>query len=133
MGEDCAERAGLVVPRRHRLRGPSSEAVEATLFEINEGGAVGALRYRHKPAEILAMEWTGNNEDELITFTGGEFEALEECDDDPAATAAVRESTHGTWRLLYTGDYVIKADGFLDRIPADQLAADYDLVPADAA
>lgn len=39
MGEDCAERAGLIPPRRYRLAEVSG-AADLPLFEINEGDAV---------------------------------------------------------------------------------------------
>lgn len=72
------------------------------------------LDLRKKPVVVQACQWTGDNEQELIEFTGGQFNALAltETDranlDDPEMDAEVRDSQHNTWVLLKTGDWIIR-------------------------
>ncbi len=69
-------------------------------------------RFRKKPVEVEAVQWTGNNEADLATFTDNRFAALSAEDrancDDLAATAQVFDVLHSTWVLVQTGDWIIR-------------------------
>ena len=70
------------------------------------------MRFRSKPTEIEAVQFTGANGMELVEFTENNFrvfnvEDRENCDD-PEATAAVFDVLHSTWVLVYTGNWIIK-------------------------
>jgi hypothetical protein len=70
-------------------------------------------RYRNRTAEVEAVQWTGDNADALIAFCGPfDFQMIDPEDrtEDPDATAAFRESAHGTWRELKPGDWVVRRD-----------------------
>lgn len=67
-------------------------------------------RFRKKPVEIEAVQWTGDNWYFLREWTDDKFNVLDEEDrtDDPDATAEVLDDLHSTWVLVYTGDWIIK-------------------------
>lgn len=67
-------------------------------------------RFRKKPVEVTAVQWTGGNEAELRAFAGDLFEAVEPEDrgDDPAQTATVMDTLHNTWVRVYDGQWIIK-------------------------
>lgn len=91
-------------------------------------------RYRKKPVEITAIQWTGDNEQDVIAFTGsGKFAALDPEDrtDDPELTAEVfaGDELHNTWVGVYTGQWIIRgAQGELYPCAADVFAATYEPV-----
>jgi hypothetical protein len=70
------------------------------------------MRFRSKPVEIEAIQFTGDNEAEVIDFTDGHFHVLADDDrencDDPEATAEVFDDLHSTWVLVYTGNWIIR-------------------------
>src|SRR6059036_1044109 len=93
------------------------------------------IRYRHRTAEVEAVQWTGSNADALRAFCGPDFDEIELDDrtEDPDESAAVREGKHGTWRGLRPGDWVAKMDGGLYEFAAADFAEHYELaVPAPA-
>lgn len=67
-------------------------------------------RFRVRHAFIDAIQWTGSNEAEIATFTGGDFHAVDEEDrsDDPDATGALLESVHSTWVGVIPGAWVVR-------------------------
>ena len=72
-------------------------------------------RYRNKTAEIEAVQWTGDNADQLRALCGPDFDTIDPEDraEDPDETAAVRTHPHGGWLGLKPGDWVLKhADHF---------------------
>lgn len=70
-------------------------------------------RWRKKPIEVEAVQWTGENIDAMFEFAGcDKFDLLDEqqrrdCDD-PEATAAVFDILHSTWVLVLDGQWIIK-------------------------
>ena len=83
--------------------------------------------FRRRPAEVQALQWTGDNAAELEKFAGPDFDVVDQPDDNPEATAAIREGVHGTWELLYTGDWVIRdAEGRLAPVRAADFDAAYE-------
>lgn len=70
------------------------------------------VRVRKKPVEVTAVQWTGDNVDELEWWTGNLFDRLGPEDsfysDDPEATAQIFDKLHSTWILMYTGDWVVR-------------------------
>lgn len=69
-------------------------------------------RFKSKPVEIEAIQFTGENELELLDFTDGKFYVMNEQDrencDDPEATATVFDDLHSTWVLVYDGNWIIR-------------------------
>lgn len=92
------------------------------------------VQFRKKPVVIEAVQWTGDNEDELYAFTGAQNFAVIHPDDrpnsdDPEATASVFDVLHSTWVLVYTGQWVIKgAKGEFYPINEQVLSETYDRV-----
>lgn len=70
------------------------------------------MKYKTKPFEVEAIQWTGKNIDELVEFAGVNFELIpieeREYSDDPDATAAILDDIHSTWRLVLDGQWIIK-------------------------
>jgi len=92
----------------------------------------GPRQFQKRPVVIEAIQWTGDNEAEIVAWAGGAlFNALDaddraECDD-PDATAQVFDRLHSTWVLVFTGQWVIRGvKGELYPIAADVLAETYD-------
>lgn len=67
-------------------------------------------RFRKKPVEVEAVQWTGDNEAELVTFAGDRFHVVDPEDrgDDPDQTAAVFDTLHNTWVRVYDGQWIVK-------------------------
>ncbi len=90
-------------------------------------------KFRSRPVEVEAIQWTGLNEDDLVSFTRGEFNALAEDDransDDPEATAQLFE-TRGRWRLVFDNDWIIREGQSLYVCRPEAFAAQFEQVPA---
>lgn len=89
-------------------------------------------RFRKRPVEVEAIQWTGDNEAELDAFTCGQFQALdpEDRSDDPDMTGSVFDKLHSTWVGVYTGQWVIKGvKGEFYPIAPDVLAETYEPWP----
>lgn len=75
------------------------------------------MRFKKKPVEIEAFQWTGSNEEEVqdwitgITGTPGAyvFYSLDEEDrgDDPDITAVVYDKLHSTWMGVKDNQWII--------------------------
>ncbi len=74
-------------------------------------------RFQKIPIVVEAIQWTGDNEAEIVAWVGddaslGMFYALDAEDrancDDMDATATVFDRLHSTWVLVFTGQWVIK-------------------------
>ena len=88
-------------------------------------------QFRKKPITVTAVQWTGDNEAELIEFTGNLFQALDPEDrtDDPELTGSVFDDLHSTWVGVYTGQWIIKGvKGEFYPCDAAVLAETYDEV-----
>jgi hypothetical protein len=87
-------------------------------------------RYRKKPVEVGAIQWTGGNLAEVLMFTGPAFfgaVAAEDRDGDPDMTAEVYDKLHGTWVHVYDGQWIIRGiQGELYPCAADVFAATYE-------
>lgn len=92
-----------------------------------------AGRFQLRPTQVDAIQWDGTNEPAVSELAGGwdRFHALDQpCADDPEATAEIRHPDHNDWRLVYTGDWVIRRDdGRVFRLPDDAFRAAYEQVP----
>jgi hypothetical protein len=62
-------------------------------------------RFRKKPVVIDAVQWTGDNEEELVAFAGTNFEVV---GDSPEWTARVFDKLHESWIGAHTGDWVVR-------------------------
>ncbi len=90
-------------------------------------------RLRKRPIEIAGMRWTGDNEQELASWTGSRFRAVPagERGERPEITAEVFDHLHDTWIGLRTGDTVLRGTrGEFYPIAAATLAETYDVVGA---
>ncbi|WP_435601308.1 hypothetical protein [Streptomyces sp. C10-9-1] len=85
-------------------------------------------RYRHRTAEVEAVQWTGDNADQMRAFCSPfDFQTIDPEDrvEDPDKTAAMRESVHGTWQGLAHGDWAVKIGGRFVVGPAEDFAERY--------
>lgn len=83
-------------------------------------------RFRHRTAEVEAVQWTGSNAEQMRAFVGVDFDEIDPEDrgENPDATAAVRESRHGEWRGLEPGWWVVKiGDELYEESDADFVAS----------
>jgi hypothetical protein len=88
-------------------------------------------RFRSRPVEVEAIEWSGVNEEVLKSFTRGNFNALdledrEQCDD-PEATGQLFER-RGMWQLVYTGDWIVEENGQFYKCRPEAFAAQFDAI-----
>ena len=87
-------------------------------------------RFRKKPVVIDAVQWTGDNEEELVEFAGANFETV---DDSPEWTARVFDKLHDSWIEARTGDWIVRGvRGENYPVHQEVLAETYDLVNEDA-
>lgn len=89
-------------------------------------------RFRKRPIEVTAMQWTGSNERELRLWCGPSMfgaVAPEDRTDDPEITAEVLDVLHSTWVGVKTGQWIVRGvKGELYPIAEDVLAETYDPV-----
>lgn len=88
-------------------------------------------RFRKKPVEVTAVQWTGDNEDEIVAFAGDLFHAVDPEDrgDDPDQTAAVMDALHNTWVRVYDGQWIVRGvKGEFYPVAADVFAETYESV-----
>lgn len=69
--------------------------------------------YRARPVEIRAVEWTGDNANELYEFTEGNFFSTDLIDLyahnwDREITGMVFDTLHTTWVGVKTGQHIIE-------------------------
>lgn len=84
------------------------------------------IRFRKRPIEVTAVQWTGSNLAEMNEFTGGLFLVITSVTD---FTAQVYDVLHGTWVDLKTGHWVVKGvRGEFYPIDGDVLAETYERV-----
>lgn len=89
--------------------------------------------YRKKSIEVSALQWTAENAEEMIAFTGEDFfvPLYDAADYDSPYTAKVYDALHDSWVLLSTGDYVIRGiKGEFYPCRSDVFESTYDLVQA---
>ena len=67
-------------------------------------------RFKKKPVEVEAVQWTEDNFRTLYRFTDGRFDTAHPDDriDDPEITAQVFDELHSTWVGVKTGDWIIQ-------------------------
>jgi hypothetical protein len=90
-------------------------------------------RYRKRPIEVDTIQWTGDNEAELIAFTDHRFEAVppEDRVENPEITAQVFDVLHSTWVGVYIGQHIVRGvKGEYYPIAEDVLAETYELAAA---
>lgn len=84
------------------------------------------VNYRKKPVIVSTMEWTGDNEADLVAWTGGNFHAY----DAFPYTAEVYDELHATWIDVETGHHIIRGvKGEFYPIAPEVLADTYELQP----
>jgi hypothetical protein len=71
-----------------------------------------ASRFRKRPVEIEAVQFTGSNEDEVVAFAGGAalfgMTDPEDRGDDPEVIASVYDKLHSTWVGVKAGQWIIR-------------------------
>ena len=79
---------------------------------------------------MSAIQWTGDNIDEVLEFTGcANFDAVatEDHSDDPEITAQVFDRLHSTWVHVYDGQWIIRGiQGEFYPCAGDVFAATYE-------
>lgn len=70
------------------------------------------MQYRKKPVVIEALRWTGENDDDIESFTGIQWSRVDPLDledeDEKDDKAQVYDDQHGTWVMMKEGDWVIR-------------------------
>lgn len=86
--------------------------------------------YRKLPVTVEAIQWTGENEQEIRDWTGGKFASIPAFDrTDPEINAEVYDILHGTWVGVKTGQSVLRGvKGEFYPIDQEVLAETYELV-----
>jgi hypothetical protein len=70
---------------------------------------VPAAKFRKKPVVIEAIEFTGDNGDEIAQFTQHQFNVLNAVNaDDPDVVAEVWDKFHSTWIGVKVGNFIIR-------------------------
>lgn len=89
--------------------------------------------YRKKPVVVQAVQWTGENADELVAWTGGRFRTVAPgAGAGPDITAEVYDELHATWVGVKTGQSVLcGVQGEFYPIDEAVLAETYEPVNAD--
>jgi len=89
-------------------------------------------RYRKKPVEVEAMQWTGDNEADIQAWAGPDnFYELdpEDRNDDPETTAAVRVAANGNTELcVLTGEWILRDKSGFYPCNAERFAETYEAV-----
>jgi hypothetical protein len=94
-----------------------------------------ARQFRQRLDRVEAVQWTGDNEDEVIALAGpGNFNALDEDDrancDNPDWTAQLHEGEHSTWAGVYTGTWIVRdSKGRLSAYSPEAFSDMYEPVP----
>lgn len=95
-----------------------------------------SARYRKRPVEVDTIQWTGDNIDELIDFTGGDFLLVNPGEGDfaPDVTAKVYDELHSTWVGVKSGQHVVRGvKGEYYPIAEDVFAETYERVDSSSA
>lgn len=71
------------------------------------------MKFRKKPVEIDAVQWTGDNAAEVYAFTGESnfapiTDGFHHESEDPDITATVFDVLHSTWVGVKTGQWIIR-------------------------
>ena len=94
------------------------------------GSIPGVAYWRKKPVIVSAIQWTGSNLADVLTFTGYAYFGAVPPEDragDPDMTAEVYDELHGTWVHVYDGQWIIRGiQGELYPCAADVFAATYE-------
>jgi hypothetical protein len=83
---------------------------------------------------VEAVQWTEDNEAELVAFTGDRFRRVNPSDrgGDPDVTAEVWDVLHNTWVGMYTDHWVVRGvKGENYPVEPGVLAQTYELVSTD--
>lgn len=86
-------------------------------------------RYRKKPVVVDAIQFTGDNFDEIRELTDDEFHLVpqEDRDDDPEIVAEVWDKLHSTWVGVKNDQWIIRGtEGEFYPCDADVFARIYE-------
>ncbi|MFA7265116.1 MAG: hypothetical protein WC054_02290 [Candidatus Nanopelagicales bacterium] len=88
-----------------------------------------AQRFRKKPVEVEAMQWTGSNRNALFDFTGGLFGRVhpEDRTDDPDQTGEIFVGANSVWVGVEDGEWIIHDSGGFYPCKPDIFEATYEL------
>jgi hypothetical protein len=104
-------------------------------------GSVTATRFRIRPFEVDAIQWTGRPArgflvQRIVAMVGDDtFAVLDEDDransEDPDASAALRDPDHGTWRPVSDGTWIVRnlTTGRVFQLADDAFRAAYEPLP----
>jgi hypothetical protein len=95
---------------------------------LTHPAVAGVRSFRKKPITVAAIQWTGDNLDEIVDFTCGLFRRAATLE----LTAEVFDVLHDTWVGVRTGQWIIRGvKGEFYPCDAEVLDATYDEVPTD--
>lgn len=87
--------------------------------------------YRPRGTVVQAVQWRGDNPDEMLHLAGHDFDVLASEDrancDDPTATAQLLGTANSRWILLYDGDWVVDNGVCLEAMPDAAFIARYEV------
>jgi hypothetical protein len=87
---------------------------------------VAIIKVRHRTKHLRAVQWAGANGPEIEALVAS-FEPLDECADDPEATAQFCADPHRVWQLVYVGDWIVeRLGGGWERVRPDDFAERYE-------
>jgi hypothetical protein len=93
-----------------------------------------AVQFRKKPVVVTAVQFTGDNVNEIHALTGPPNFGLVDAEDreaDPDITAEVFDHLHSTWVGVKTGQWIIRGvQGEFYPIDESVLASTYDRLDA---
>ena len=86
-------------------------------------------KFRQRHPQIEAIQWTGDNAEDLRKFTSKSFYFIdpEDREDDPDQTAAVFTTQNHRWEGVYPGDWIIRtADEEIRMMRKDDFERDFE-------
>jgi hypothetical protein len=88
-------------------------------------------RFRKRPVEIEAMQWTANNAEAMLCWMGDKFATIcpDDRTDDPDATAQIWVAANGRWLPIVNGEWVARdSEGFYP-IKDSVFGKSYEILP----
>lgn len=91
---------------------------------------MGPQKYRKRPVEVMVLQWTGENFEDVFLFTESNFRWLPDSPNQrtDGVTAQVWDKLHNNWVNVYTGQSIIRGvQGEFYPISAEILEQTYEI------
>lgn len=84
--------------------------------------------YLSKVVEVEAVQYTGDNYQEMKEFAGDNISEIDAQDrgDDPDCDLELLSSAHSNWIHIYKDDWVMRRDGNYSRVNNDTFQQNYE-------